>query len=808
MRLRRISTGLLFGLLACTSAPLPERGAPPPTPDSAAPIHALPAPLPSGSASAAPAPATAPREPASASLADARDLESIDAVVQGAIAREEVAGAVIAVLRAGELRFQRAYGLRLREPRPVPMTVDTVFDLASITKAICTGPAIMALAEQRRLRIGDRVSKYLPGFAAKGKEAVTLEQLLLHTSGLPADNALGDYDHGREQALSRIDHLALEAEPGARFEYSDVGYIVLGAVIEKVSGQSLDAFAQAQLFGPLGMNETRYNPGPLLAARAAPTEPRAGVLLQGQVHDPRASRLGGVAGHAGLFSTAGDLALFARMLLDGGALEGARVLSLASVQQMTRPRALPDGGSRGLGWDINTRFSGNRGELRGGFGHTGFTGPSIWIDPSSKTAVIVLTSRLYPDGKGDARRLRREVATVVARQIAAKSTPAGPPTTDTLLTGIDVLSREGFARLRGRRIGLVTHAAAVDRAGRRTVDVLRAAPGVTLVSLFSPEHGLRGDHDAAVPDGRDPASGLPVHSLYGARHRPSDAALTGIDTLVYDLQDAGARFYTYESTLGYLLETAAEKKLALVVLDRPNPLGGLRVEGPMRDPGPSTFTGYHPLPIRHGMTVGELARLFNGERALGANLQVIGLQGWARGDTWDRTGLPWLNPSPNLRSFDEALLYPGIALLETTNLSVGRGTDRPFERVGAPWLDGARLAVALAQTPLPGVSFKAISFTPTSSTFAGQRCSGVEIHLEDRARFDPVLTGLTLAALLRALHPGEWQSRGLATLLGNQEAFQAIERGESAAQAAARWQVSLADFAPLRAKYLLYPAAP
>ncbi|MEO7329774.1 MAG: DUF1343 domain-containing protein, partial [Minicystis sp.] len=426
---------------------------------------------------------------------------------------------------------------------------------------------------------------------------------------------------------------------------------------------------------------------------------------------------------------------------------------------------------------------------------------------STQTAVIVLSSRLYPDGKGDSRRLRREVATFVAREGAGKPASPSAPATGTLLTGIDILEREGFARLRGRTIGLVTHAAAVDHAGRRTVDVLRGAPGLTLVALFSPEHGLRGDQDTAVADGRDPQSGLPVHSLYGARLRPSDAALAGIDTLVYDLQDAGARFYTYESTLGYLLETAAEKKLALVVLDRPNPLGGARMEGPMRDPGPSTLLGYHPLPIRHGMTVGELARLFNGERGLGAKLEVVALQGWSRQDTWDRTGLPWHNPSPNLRSFDEALLYPGIALLETTNLSVGRGTAHPFERVGAPWLDGARLAAALAEAQLPGVSFKVTSFTPESSAFAHQACTGVEIHLNDRSRFDPVLTGLTFASLLRKLHPGEWQSKGLSILLGNQEAFLAITRGESPAQVAARWQAGLADFARAREKYLLYPAA-
>jgi uncharacterized protein YbbC (DUF1343 family)/CubicO group peptidase (beta-lactamase class C family) len=804
MRLPHLRTSLFLGLAACTAAPPPEGAPPSPLVERSASISAPPPPAEPTSAST-----PAPSAPAAETPALAPRLEGLDAIVLGAIAREEVAGAVVEVVRGGEPYHHEAYGLRRREPLPVPMRADTVFDMASITKAICTGPAIMALVEEKKLRLGDRVSRYLPGFAVKGKEAITLEQLLLHTSGLPADNALTDYDRGPEQALSRIYALPLEAEPGARFTYSDLGYILLGAVIEKVSGQALDAFVQSRFFAPLGMRDTGYRPGPALIARAAPTEERAGTLLQGSVHDPRAARLGGVAGHAGLFSTAADLGRFARMLLGGGALDGIRVLSEASVKQMTRPHPLPEGGSRGLGWDIDTRYSGNRGELKGGYGHTGFTGTSIWIEPSTGTAVIVLTSRLYPDGKGDPRRLRREVASFVARLGARKSPAPEPalPTTGTLLTGIDVLEQEGFARLRGRKIGLVTHAAAVDQKGRRTVDVLRGAPGLELVSLFSPEHGLRGDQDSPVADGHDEASGLVVHSLYGAQSRPSDAALAGIDTLVYDLQDVGARFYTYESTLGYLLETAAAKKLKVLVLDRPNPLGGVQVEGPMRDPGPGSFTSYHPLPIRHGMTVGELARLFNGERALGADLQVVALQGWSRADTWDRTGLPFHNPSPNLRSFTEVLLYPGVALLETTNLSVGRGTDRPFERVGAPWVDGPRLASALAQATLPGVSFTATTFTPTSSSFAGQRCAGVEIHLGDRRGFDPVRTGLAIAAALRRLHPGEWQSKGLLTLLGNRAAFEAIERGEGVDEVALGWRAGLADFAAVRARYLLYPGA-
>jgi uncharacterized protein YbbC (DUF1343 family) len=462
---------------------------------------------------------------------------------------------------------------------------------------------------------------------------------------------------------------------------------------------------------------------------------------------------------------------------------------------MTTSHALPEGGSRALGWDVDTKFSGPRGELPGGYGHTGFTGTSLWIDPTTRTATIVLSSRLYPDGKGDPRRLRREVANVVARAARA---------TSQVLTGIDVLERDGFAPLQGRRVGLVTHAAAIDRRGARTIDVLRRAPGVELVALFSPEHGLAAREDRFLGDSRDPQSGLPVFSLYGENKRPTAAHLTGLDTLVYDLQDAGARFYTYTTTLGYLLETAAERRLRLVVLDRPNPIDGLHVDGPVLAPEATSFTGYHPIPIRHGMTVGELARLFNQERAIGADLQVIPAEGWRRDMTFDRTGLPWRNPSPNLRSLDEALLYPGVALLETTNVSVGRGTDHPFERVGAPWIDGGALARSLLNEQLPGLRITPTSFTPTTSTFAGEPCRGVALQVVERARVEPIRLGIAIARALARLHPSEWQSKGYRVLLGHEPTLAAILRGEPVETIAEGWRPSLQSFLEVRERYLLY----
>ena len=747
---------------------------------------------------------------------DPAKLQAIDAAVLTAIRAGEAPGAVVLVLHEGDIAFLRAYGDRTQRPSRAPMTADTVFDLASLTKPLVTATGVAILAERGVLRLSDRVADHLPEFARNGKERVTIEQLLLHTSGLTADNPLRDYQAGRDAALARICDLPLEAEPGSRFLYSDVGYIVLGALIERRSGERLDVFAQRNLLDPLKMRDTAFAPAPLLRARAAPTEAKEGSSLfpPGEVHDPRASKMGGVAGHAGLFSTAGDLARFAAMILNGGELEGARVLRSDSVEALTRPREVPSKDTktttttknpwlRALGWDVQTPMSGSRGSLFpvGSFGHTGFTGTSMWMDPASRTAVILLTSRLHPDGKGNVTRLRADVATIAAGALV----PITPEQEAPVLTGLEVLKRDGFRALNGRRVGLITNQTGVDQEGESGIDLLRAAPGVTLVALFSPEHGIRGEVDALVKDSRDVKTGLPVYSLYGPRKRPSPAELQGIDTLVFDIQDAGSRFYTYLTTLGLLLETGAEHKRRVVVLDRPNPIGGLAVEGPVLEPGRESFTGYHPLPIRHGMTFGELAGLLNRERRIGADLQVIPMQGWRRSMLFDETGLRWINPSPNMKSLAGALLYPGIGLLETTNLSVGRGTDRPFQRVGAPFIDGPALAAALSAEPLPGVRFSEARFTPSASVYAGLACGGVEVIIEDRTRLQPVRVGLAIARKLRLLYPSQWKAGSLNVLLAHAPAHGALLRGDSVDAIEALYGPGLSAFAAVRSRYLLYP---
>ena len=582
------------------------------------------------------------------------DAARIDEAVAESIAKKGCPGAVVVVVHADTVVFRKAYGLRAVSPAAEPMTADTIFDMASLTKPVTTATCVMLLVERGKLSVTDPVAKHWPAFAANGKADVTVEQCLLHTSGLIADNALADYADGPAAALTAIANLKLEAPPGTRFKYSDVGFIVLGHLVEILGKQPLKDFAQANVFGPLKMADTSHTPKPL--GRVAPTGLRDGHGIRGVVHDPRSFAFEGDTGHAGLFSTADDLARFARMLLNGGELDGVRILKPETVKLLTEARPVPPAGLRSRGWDIDTAFSAPRGDgfARGtGFGHTGFTGTSIWIDPASKTAVILLTNRVHPDDKGNVTELRKQVATLAAAAFA----PA--PAKAECRPGIDVLRAENFARLKGKTVALVTNHTGKAIDGTPTIDLLKAAEGVKLVALFSPEHGIRGEADEKVGDTTDAATGLPVYSLYGVRSRPTAAQLKGVDVVVYDIQDIGCRFYTYIATLGGVLESAREVGASVLVLDRPNPLGGVSIEGPMRDAGPGSFVAYHDLPLRHGMTVGELAKMFNAERKFDAKFDVVAVAGWRRGDTHERTGLPWRNPSPNMRHLTAAFVYPG-----------------------------------------------------------------------------------------------------------------------------------------------------
>jgi uncharacterized protein YbbC (DUF1343 family)/CubicO group peptidase (beta-lactamase class C family) len=779
-------------------------------------------------------------------------LSVLDPIVNDAIAQGQIPGAVLIVGHDGQVVYRKAYGNRAIEPRREAMTIDTIFDCASLTKVVATTTAIMQLWEQGKFRMSDPVAKYLPDFAQNGKQDITIRQLLVHYSGLAPDLDLKEKWEGKETAYRMAFEETPERAPGAAFAYSDVNFLVLGALVERLSGEPLDEYSAKHIFAPLGMKETRFLPPSSWQPRIAPTEEDENHhLMRGMVHDPTTRRMGGVAGQAGIFSTADDLAIFAQALLDGG----RDVLTPATIAKMTAPQQPVNATAlRGFGWDIDSPFSINRGELLpvGGYGHTGFTGTSLWIDPATKTYIVLLTNAVHmnvvhttvpsPKEKGTAVALRSKIATALAAALAldpsdAEKMRAASITgynemqsaarklgarNATVKTGIDVLEETKFAALHPsaiwtpRSIGLLTNQTGVDSEGRRTIDVLANVPGISLAAIFSPEHGVTGTLDTTdIKNAKDATTGIAVYSVYGASdaaRRPPLEVLKKFDAVVIDLADAGVRFYTFETTVGYFLEAAAQAGIEVIILDRPNPITGSFMQGPVSDSAfdsnfkytRESFTNYYPEPVRHGMTLGELAKMFNAERHIGAQLNVVAMEGWQRGDWFDSTGMAWVNPSPNLRSLTEATLYPGVALIEGTNVSVGRGTDTPFEVVGAPWIKSRELAACLNARGIQSVRFVPIAFTPASSNFAGEACQGVNLIVLDRNTLDAPELGIELASALRKLYPNDFKMERMADLLVNQSVFDALGAGEDPRRIAEDWQERLEEFLRLREKYLLY----
>jgi uncharacterized protein YbbC (DUF1343 family)/CubicO group peptidase (beta-lactamase class C family) len=765
---------------------------------------------------------------------DAARLASVDRLVADAIDAQQLPGAVLIVGRGDTIVWRKAYGHRAVTPAAESMTVDTIFDLASLTKVLATAPAVMQLVEQGRLRLSDPVVAYIPEFGAHGKERITILDLLTHMSGLAPDLDLTMEWSGHDEAIRRAADQTPQAPRGQRFVYSDVNFLLLADIVARVSGEPFEAYVARHILTPLGMRDTMFLPPASLRSRIAPTD---ATTRRGIVHDPTTRRMGGVAGQAGLFGTADDLARFCRMMLHGGALGTVRVLSPLAVSRMTSPATPVDERSvRGLGWDLDSGYSANRGDLfpLGSYGHTGFTGGSIWIDPATRVFIVLLSNRVHPDGGGNVTPLRAKVATVVASAVrdvptrttlelawprpvppapapapaAATPAPVTPPPARTTLdvaTGLDVLRAQAFAPLKGLRVGLLTNHTGVARDGATTIDLLAAAPDVKLVSLFSPEHGIRGVLDAAVPSTKDEKTGLPIHSLYGATQRPTPAMLDGLDAIVVDLQDVGVRFYSYATTMAWVMEAAAAAHLKVIVLDRPNPIGGVEIEGPPLDPSAPAIVGYMgEMPIRHGLTIGELARLFNGERKIGADLTVVAMTGWRRDAWFDETGLAWINPSPNMRTLYAAALYPGLGAFERTNLSVGRGTDTPFEHVGAPWIDAVALAAKLNTRQIPGVRFYPESFTPADSTFAHEACHGVFIVVTDRDALRPVRVGVEIASAIESLFPGKLDVDKAGSLFGSAEDLAQLKAGIDPATLAATWSDVDARWLALARPYLLY----
>lgn len=743
---------------------------------------------------------------------DSRALAKIDTAIDAAIEEGKTPGGVFWLERHGN-RYFKAYGALVAEPIHRPARIDGIYDSASLTKVIATTPAIMLLLEQGLLHLDARVSDYLDDFDNGGKDEITIRHLLTHTSGLRPGIGHTVLIQGEQRqwtgydtAISLAKSEKIQAPPGARFIYSDINFILLGEIIQIVAQMPFEDFVAENVFLPLGMEDTSFFPPERLRNRIAPTKWVDGEMLRGIPNNPICRKTNRGHGHAGMFTTAEDLAKFARMALRNGEANGRRFLKAESVAQMTSIQSPAGAGSwRGLGWDIDSSYSGQKGSLfpLGGYGHTGFAGPSIWIDPYSQSFVIFMCNRIHPDGSGDVRALRRELGTLAAQSIENFDFDSVPDALSRTRNGIDALRAQEFAALEGMKVGLLTNHTGKSRDGTSTIDLIHQHQDSKLVALFSPEHGIRGKKDEKVGDSSDEQTGIPIYSLYGESRKPSGTQLEGIDTLVFDIQDIGCRFYTYISTMGLAMEAAAENGKSFIVLDRVNPLGGIRVEGPIRR-GDSEFIAYHDIPIRHGMTAGELARMIKAERDLKLELKVVPVEDWRRDMIFDQTGLPWINPSPNMRSLTQALLYPGIGLLETTNLSVGRGTDTPFEVIGAPYINSLELAEELNRLKLPGLSFTPIRFTPYSSVFANETCQGVNIILVDRSRCEIIEAGIAIAHTLYRLYGQAFELHRFNRLLRHPETIQRIESGQSWHSIVSEWSQEAKAFAKRREPYLLY----
>ncbi len=758
--------------------------------------------------------------------APANQFPQVDAIIEDAVQTNLIPGAVLVIGHNSQVVYRKAYGSRSLIPNREPMTLDTIFDAASLTKVVATTPSIMKLFEAGKIRLDDPVTTYLPEFQG-GKSDITVRLLMTHFSGLPPDLPLVPRWSGYETGIKKALSISPVAPPGARFIYSDINYNLLAEIVRRVSGRTVADFAHEQIYKPLGMRESGFLPASTLRPRIAPTEidTDTGQPMRGVVDDPTARYMGGVAGDAGLFTTADDLAKYASMLLGNGEFEGTRIFDTATVKKFTEPATPADQPIlRALGWDMDSPFASNRGELYpiGSFGHTGYTGTSMWMDPVTNSFVIVMTNVVHPKHGHSLSSFRSRIATAVAAHygMAMPNTVALTGYVETItmagvhrviarngqtLTGLDVLEQQSFADLKGKRIGLITNQTGLDRQGSRNVDAMLSA-GVKVVKLFSPEHGIRGDRDSEVTNGRDDKTGLPVVSLY----RPNERRLTaqqleGTDAIVFDIQDVGARFYTYSCTMLYALEASAKAHRAFYVLDRPNPITGTHVEGPVLERPLESFVGCLDLPVRHGMTFGEIASMANAEQHWEADLHIVKMSNWQRGDWFDSTELSWVNPSPNMRSLNAALLYPGIAMLEAdTNYSVGRGTDAPFEQIGADWIQGQVLAGALNARFIPGVRMYPTRFRPTESNFAGREIEGVRFVITDREAFDSTRLGIELAAALQKLYPGKLDFEKCRFLIANSETVNELKTNGDAGEIWSQAEAGAAQFAARRKPFLLY----
>ncbi len=749
------------------------------------------------------------------------DLEAaVRELIEPAIAAGDLPGAVIAYSVEGGPIHALAIGERTVEPS-APLTVDTRFDLASLTKPIATSTAIALLVDRGLLSFETPLVDVWPA-AGQDEPGVRLSHCLLHTAGYVPDTALAEYLDGPELAKRRLAETRPVEALGERFRYSDVGFQLLGHVVEEVSGQSLDDFCTENVFEPLGLDSLRYLPDPD-AGPIAPTEPDGeGGFFHGVVHDPRARAIGGVAGHAGLFGSAPDVARFGKWVANQGRTEaGEALLSGGAWEAWTRPRQVPHPSGptwRAFGWDVQSPYSSNRGSQLSAraIGHGGFTGTALWIDPENSLVVACLSSRLHPDGDGSVNRLWGQVVDTI-HQYAV--TPygmivcgLGPEFIEWERkrheylkgqsgNGIDRLLAEQCRPVAGRRVGLLTHGAGRTLDGRRSIDALIDSEQVEVVRLFSPEHGLESALDQEhIDGGKDAASALRIVSLYGDRRRPTPADLAGIDALLVDLQDVGMRCYTYASTLKECLIACSEVGLPVVVLDRENPLGP-EPDGPVLEAGQEDFVAYHTIPFVHGASIGELCRLMVAELELDLELFVVPRNSRLLGPDLRH---PWVPPSPNLPSRVAAELYPALVPWEFTNLSVGRGTPMPFERVGAPWIDGQAFFQALVESSA-SVNHRVggqLEFQPVSSRFEGELCEGV--WLRESSSYLALDFSLHLYGVLSRLYPEDWDRSRADRLLKSPRTLELLDAGASIGEIRASWRPGQEAYLERLAPYMLY----
>ncbi len=690
-----------------------------------------------------------------------------------------------------------------------PVTLDAIYDLASVTKVAGTTAVFMRLVALEKVRLDDPVSRWIPEFVADiddpqqraQRQRVTVEQLLTHSSGLGPWRPFYREVDSYAELIAAACQVPLVAEPGESHRYSDIGLMIAGEVAARAGGRSLPELERELVFDPLEMSDTWRCPPAELLPRIPPTEEDAdsGEFVHGVVHDENARAGEGRTGHAGLFSTAKDLGKLAAELLR--AAQGRSCLFPRQVvDQFFEPRRVGNT-QRAVGWNIVPDSGGQI------LSHTGFTGTSLQLDLRRQRYIVLLSNRVHPTRDNQQiGRVRREFRAAVERQFA--SIPS-PPAIERQFT-------ELLQTLEGKRVGLLTNHSSVDAEFRFLADRLHASPQVTLVCFFAPEHGLRGDRQAGqkVEDYEDDATGLPVYSLYSQRRIPTPEQLAEIDVLLCDLQDVGARFYTFVWTVVSAMEAASLENTQVVIFDRPNPIGLAHVEGaPTRLNagliGPIWSGQPFGVPTRHGMTVGEIATLVNEAWATNrADLTVVRVPDYTRSTRFVDTGYPWVMPSPNMPTLDTATVYPGTCIFEGTNLSEGRGTTRPFELIGAPFVQPHHVAAHLNDAGLPGVRFREAWFTPTFDDHAGQLCGGVQVHVTDPDTFQPVRTGLVMLKAFCELYPEQVTVTSFASrLMGIPDLHRRI-RTESVESLIDDWQADLLEFQQLRQPHLLYPESP